>query len=170
MIEIETPRLLLRRLQEKDKQDLFEILCDEQWCLDGGGYHAMQALDEQFGTLFHKFLEQRRYAVVLKEKDKVIGLVSMVEANRAVPAYELGFGINTSYQRKGYCYEAVKSVIDICFQQTDIQMFTVSHYSYNTASQKLVCKLGFIYEGTLHNARHHSVFGPSDLMCYYLER
>ena len=109
-------------------------------------------------------------AVVLKEKDKVIGLVSMAEANRAVPAYELGFGINTSYQRKGYCYEAVKSVIDTCFQQTDIQMFTVSHYSYNTASQKIVSKLGFIYEGTLHNARHHSVFGPSDLVCYYLER
>lgn len=27
---------------------MFEIFPDEQWCLDDGGYHAFQKLDEKF--------------------------------------------------------------------------------------------------------------------------
>lgn len=170
MIEIETSRLFLRKLQEKDKQDLFEILSNEQWCLDGGGYHAFQTMDEQFETVFQRFLGKQLYAIVLKEEEKVIGIISIAEADRRVPAYELGFGINPSYQRKGYCYEALQNMIATWFQQTDIQMFTTSHYSFNTASHKLISKLGFVYEGAIHKTRHHSVLGQSDLMCYYLER
>ena len=70
MIEIETPRLFLRKFQEKDKLDMFEILSDEQGCLDDGGYHAYQQMNEEFDELFQMFLEQQRYAIVLKEKNK----------------------------------------------------------------------------------------------------
>lgn len=170
MIEIETTRLLLRKFQEKDRVDLFELLSDEKGCLDGGGYHAITQLDEKFENLFKKFLEQQRYAIVLKEESKAIGIISMKEANRAVPAYEVGFVINRKYQQKGYALEAAKAVIDTWFSQTDTQMFIVSHYPYNTASRKLIEKLGFTYEGTVHKARYHCVLGPTDLMCYYLER
>ena len=72
MIEVETPRLLLRDFQECDKQDLFEILSDEQWCLDGGGYHAYQKMDKEFDELFEKFMTQSRYAIVLKKENKRI--------------------------------------------------------------------------------------------------
>lgn len=65
MIEIETPRLLLRAFQECDKQDLFEIFSDEQWCIDGGGYHAYQKMDKTFEELFEKFMTQSRYAIML---------------------------------------------------------------------------------------------------------
>ena len=65
MIEIETPRLFIRKLQENDRQDLFEILSNEQWCLDGGGYHAFQTMDEQFEIVFQKFLSKQIYAIVV---------------------------------------------------------------------------------------------------------
>ena len=170
MIEIETPRLFLRKVREKDKLDMFELLSDEQGCLDDGGYHAFTQMGEEFENLFQMFLEQQRYAIVLKEENKTIGIINMMEADRAVPACELGFSINRAYQRKGYGYEAVKSVIDTWFRSTETQMFTVSHYPFNTASQKLIEKLGFTYEGTIHKAHCHCVLGPVDLMCYYLER
>lgn len=170
MIEIETPRLLLRKFQEKDRMDLFELLSDEQGCLDGGGYHAFTQMDENFEKLFKKFLDQQRYAIVLKKENKAIGIISMKEANRAVPAHEVVFVINRMYQQKRYAFEAVKTVIETWFRQTDTQMFIVSHYPFNTASRKLIEKLGFTYEGTVHKARYHSVLGPTDLMCYYIER
>jgi len=51
---------------------LSEILSNEQWCLDGGGYHAFQTMDEQFEIVFQKFLSKQIYAIVLKEEEKLI--------------------------------------------------------------------------------------------------
>lgn len=170
MIEIETPRLFIRKLQENDRQDLFEILSNEQWCLNGGGYHAFQTMDEQFEIVFQKFLSKQIYAIVLKEEEKLIGIISISDSDWVDSARELGFGINPIYQKNGYCYEALKNVIAIWFQHTEAQMLTTSHYSFNTASQKLITKLGFVYEGAVHKTRHHSIYGQSDLMCYYLKR
>lgn len=170
MIEIETPRLLLRAFRESDKQDLFDILSDEQWCLDGGGYHAYPRMDEAFDGLLEKFMTQSRYAVVLKEQNKTIGIISLRKADRAINAYEFGFGINREYQQSGYAYEAVSNLINAWFEKTDVEMFVVSHFCYNAASRKLIEKLGFIHEGTLHKARSHVIHGAVDLEYYYLEK
>lgn len=170
MIEIKTPRLFLRKFQEKDKLDMFGILSDEQGCLDDGGYHAYTQMNEEFDNLFQMFLAQQRYAIVLKEESKTIGILNLMEADRAVTAFEMGFRINKNYQRKGYAYETVKAVIETWFQQTDTEMFTVSSYPFNSASCKLIEKLRFTYEGTIHKGHYHCVLGPVDLMCYFLER
>ena len=170
MIEIKTPRLFLRKFQEKDKLDMFVIISDEQGCLDDGGYHAYTQMNEEFDNLFQMFLAQQRYAIVLKEESKTIGILNLMEADRAVTAFEMGFRINKNYQRKGYAYEAVKAVIETWFQRTDTEMFTVSSYPFNSASRKLIEKLRFTYEGTIHKGHYHCVLGPVDLMCYFLER
>lgn len=169
MIEIETPRLLLREFQVSDKQDVFEILSDEQWCLDGGGYHAYKQMDKTFNELFRSFMTQSRYAIVLKEISKVIGMINLVKANRAINAYEFGFGIKSEFQRNGYAYEAVSNLLSTWFASTDVKMFVVSHFPQNIASKKLIEKLGFIYEGTLHKAHSHVIYGTVDLDYYYLE-
>ena len=49
-------------------------------------------------------------------------------------------------------------------------MFSVSCFPYNKASQKLIEKLGFVYEGKEHKGLHHAVYGPIDLLCYYKDR
>ena len=170
MIEIETPRLLLRTFQERDKEDLFEILSDEQWCLDGGGYHAYQKGDKAFDELFEKFLTQSRYAIVLKEENKTIGIISLRKADRAINSYEFGFGINRKFQRNGYAYEAVSNLLNTWFAKMDVEMFIVSHFPHNTTSRKLIEKLGFIHEGTLHKAHSHVIYGAVDLDYYYLEK
>ena len=170
MIEIETCRLLLRAFQTRDRQDLFEILSDEQWCLDGGGYHAYKEADKAFDELFEKFMTQTRYAIVLKKENKTIGLISLSKANRAVNAYEFGFGISRKFQRNGYAYEAIKGLLNAWFAKMDVDMFVVSHFPHNTASKQLIEKLGFIHEATLHKAHSHAIYGAVDLECYYLER
>lgn len=170
MIEINTPRLLLRKVQERDKQDMFELCSDEQGCLDDGGYHAFTEMDDEFDALFGLFLKQTRYAVVLKEKSKAIGIINVMEADRAVPTYELGFSINAGYQRRGYAYEAVSALIRTWFDQTDTQMFLAGHFPWNTASKNLIHKLGFIYEGSRRKAVDHAVYGPCDLEYHYLEK
>ena len=170
MIEINTPRLLLRKVQERDKQDMFELCSDEQGCLDDGGYHAFTEMNEEFDALFQQFLDQTRYAVVLKEENKAIGIINVMQEYRAVSTYELGFSINPKYQRKGYAYEAVSHLIRTWFDQTDTQMFLAGHFPYNTASKNLIQKLGFTGEGKRRKAVDHAVYGPTDLEYHYLEK
>lgn len=170
MFEIETERLLLRKLLPKDKNDLFEILSDEQTCLDDGGFHAFQAQDEAFYALFAQMQGQRRYAIELKDTHKLIGLIHLQDEERAIPAYELGFVLNPKFRRKGYAFEAISGLIAAWFEQTDVQMFTASHFPHNEASKKLIQKLGFTYEGTERKAMKHAAYGPIDLVCYYKEK
>lgn len=170
MFEIETERLFLRKFRPGDESDAFEFCSDEQASLDDGGMHAFTEMDDAFYRLFDLFLKQRRYAVELKSEHKVIGIINLMDTNRAIPSYELGFLINPKYHRRGYCYEAVQAVIQEWFNKTDTQMFLAAHFPFNHASHNLIHKLGFTYEGTQHNAVNHVILGSVDLICYYKEK
>lgn len=170
MFEIETARLFLRKFRSDDKEDVFEFCSDEQACLDDGGYHAFTEMNEDFCSLFDMFLSQDRYAIVLKSEAKVIGILHMMEANRAVPCYELGFLLNPRYHRQGYCFEAAQAVIREYFAKTDTEMFLAAHFPFNKASQNLLRKLGFTREGIQRKAVNHATMGLVDLVCYYKEK
>ena len=60
ILPIETPRLLLRQFAVEDAEDVFAIFSDEQTTLDCGGYHAFDAMDEEYGRLMQKFAGQTR--------------------------------------------------------------------------------------------------------------
>ena len=102
LLEIETPRLLLRQFRVEDAEDVFEILSDEETTLDCGGYHAFDAMDEEYYRLMEKFASQSRYSVVQKETGRVVGMISMMDAERAVPGWELGIEIAPMARRQGF--------------------------------------------------------------------
>ena len=170
LLKIETPRLLLRQFTVADAEDIFAILSDEQTTLDCGGYHAFDEMDEEYGRLMQKFASQTRYSIVCRETGRVIGMVSMMDAERAVPGWELGIEIAPDVRRKGFAWEALKAVVQTYFEKTEAEIFTGGHYSYNLASGKLLESVGFAYEGTEHKAMRHAVHGATDLVCYYIEK
>lgn len=167
VLPIETPRLRLRQFAVADAGDVFAIFSDEQTTLDCGGYHAFDAMDEEYGRLMQKFAGQMRYSVVEKATGRVIAVLSMMDAERAVPGWELGIEVAPDARRKGYAREALAAVVQTYFEQTETVLFTGGHYAYNTASGELLKKLGFVYEGVEHLAMRHAERGPTDLVCYY---
>lgn len=170
VLPIETKRLRLRQFSAADAEDVFAILSDEQTTLDCGGYHAFDAMDDEYDRLMQKFAGQTRYSIVCKETGRVIGMISMMDAERAVLALELGIEIAPDVRRRGFAREALEGVVQTYFAQTDIVMFTCGHYAYNGASGELLKKCGFVYEGTEHKAMRHADRGPTDLVCYYREK
>lgn len=170
VFEIETERLQLRQFRVEDAQDVFAIFSDEQTTLDCGGYHAFDAMDEEYDRLMQKFAGQTRYSVVRKPDGRVIGVISLMDAERAVPGWELGIEMAPDVRRQGYAREALAAVIQAFFEKTDTVLFTGGHYAYNTISGKLLKMLGFTYEGIEHKAMRHAERGPTDLVCYYLEK
>lgn len=170
VLPIDTERLSLRQFAASDGEDVFAIFSDEETTLDCGGYHAFDEMDDEYHRLMEKFAGQMRYSVVEKTSGRVIGVISMMDAERAVPGWELGIEIAPDARRKGYAKEALAAVVQAYFEQTDTVLFTGGHYAYNTASGELLKKMGFLYEGIEHKAMHHAVRGPTDLVCYYLEK
>lgn len=170
VFEIETERLQLRQFRVEDAQDVFAIFSDEQTTLDCGGYHAFDAMDEEYDRLMQKFAGQTRYSAVRKADGRVIGVISLMDAERAVPGWELGIEMAPDVRRQGYAREALAAVIQAIFEKTDTVLFTGGHYAYNTISGELLKKLGFTYEGIEHKAMRHAERGPTDLVCYSLEK
>ena len=166
ILPIETPRLLLRQFAVEDAEDVFAIFSDEQTTLDCGGYHAFDSMDEEYGRLMQKFAGQTRYSVVEKKTGRVVAVISMMDAGRAVPGWDLGIEVAPDARRKGYAREALAAVVRTYFEQTDTVLFTGGHYAYNTASGALLKQLGFVYEGVEHKAMRHAERGPTDLVCY----
>ena len=105
LLPMETQRLVLRQFAVEDAEDVFAILSDEQTTLDCGGYHAFDAMDEEYGRLMQKFAGQMRYSIVSRETGHVIGMISMMDAERAVPGWELGIEIAPGARRRDCCEE-----------------------------------------------------------------
>ena len=170
LLKIKTPRLLLRQFTIGDAEDIFAILSDEQTTLDCGGYHAFEEMDEEYERLMQKFADQTRYSIVCRETGRVIGMMSMMDAERAVPGWEFGIEIAPDARRRGYAREALQAVMQTYFEKTNAEMFTGGHYAYNLASGKLLKAVGFQYEGVEHKAMRHATRGATDLVCYYIEK
>ena len=145
LLKIKTPRLLLRQFTIGDAEDVFAILSDEQTTLDCGGYHAFEEMDEEYERLMQKFAAQTRYSIVCRETGRVIGMMSMMDAERAVPGWEFGIEIAPDARRRGYAQEALQAVVQTYFEKTDAEIFTGGHYAYNLASGKLLKAVGFQY-------------------------
>ena len=124
LLKIETQRLLLRQFAIGDAEDVFAILSDEQTTLDCGGYHAFEEMDEEYERLMQKFAAQTRYSIVCRETGRVIGMMSMMDAERAVPGWEFGIEIAPDARRRGYAREALQAVVQTYFEKTNAEMFT----------------------------------------------
>lgn len=148
-MEIETPRLLLRPFRMSDSEDYFGFLCDREDCMNDGGYEPFAEMDEEYFALMEKFANQPlRKMNVRKDTGKVIGTVNIIEVNdRAVETYEIGYCISKVQQRKGYGFEAISTLCDCLLNTLHTDLLIAGAIEKNTASLRMLKKLGFAYEG-----------------------
>lgn len=170
-LEIDTERLLIRRINSSDKEDFFEMFSDAETAINDGCRPYFE-MDEKYEADFECLVSDKmHYAVELKEYHKMIGIMHLTEiSERAVECYELGYDIHPAFRRKGYATEAIKAILGYCFNGLNIEMITATVYDWNKESMSLLNKLGFIQEGKIHKARKHYKYGVVDLVCFYKEK
>ena len=171
-LRLETPRLILRRFRMEDASDCFAFLSDTE-----GAYmdccQPFIEMNDAFRERIQLFVDRPgQYAIVLKASGKVIGTVNVFEDNsRAVDAMEIGYAVSPEYQRKGYAYEALHALLHLFQQELMLEMVTAGILPENTASIRLLEKLGFRAEGMRHKAVwHEGLDKPVDLQYFYRDR
>lgn len=140
--QLKTERLILRKFNENDWDDLYEYLSDEEVV----HYEPYDVYTKEMAQREAKGRAESRsfIAVCLKENNKLIGnlYLEKVEPDK-VNTYEIGYVFNKKYQGRGYATEAVKCLIDYVFEDLGAHRIIAHCNTKNTASWKLLERLKF---------------------------
>lgn len=140
----ETERLILRRYQKEDLQDLFEYLSDNE-VVKYEPYGPM-TLHETEENLEWRIGTDEMVAVELKKSHKMIGNVYM--GKREFEALETGYVFNRNYWGNGYAAESSRALIRQAFSN-GIHRIYAECDPCNEKSWKLLERLGFQREAHL---------------------
>lgn len=152
---VETERLLLRRVCEKDFPYFRADLTDREMDRMMLRWPCETEEDIRLGFEWFLYKEERAYAVVHKESGETVGNLTVYnrvpecvanhEALRGKSGKSLSFAVLPAFRRRGYMYEAVSAVIDRLFRLEKADYINCGYLSYNAPSGALQQKLGFTY-------------------------
>ena len=147
---IETERLLLRPFAPSDLCDFYEYASVEGVGeMAGWKHHESIEKSQEILNLFIK--EDKTFAIVLKENNKVIGSLGiekygMEHALTEFDGYigrEIGYVLSKSYWGKGLMPEAVRAIIRYLFDDLHFDFLLCGYYDFNIQSKKVQEKCGF---------------------------
>jgi RimJ/RimL family protein N-acetyltransferase len=93
----------------------------------------------------------RFWAVADAKTDRCLGMVNYHDGHIRVKRVTIGYIIDPAHHWKGIATEAVSAMLDFCFGELGIHRVQAFIHPDNTASRKLVEKLGFRCEGLLRD-------------------
>lgn len=145
MQQLETERLVIRRFKEEDWKDLYEYISDEEVVR----YEPYQAFSIEASQNEAKSRAESPafLAVCLKENNKLIGNIYF--AKQEFKTWEIGYVFNRAYQGRGYATEAANAVIAYGFNTRGARRIVAMCNPLNTASWRLLERLGMRREGHL---------------------
>ena len=135
---IETSRLILRPFCEEDYDDLYEFLSQ----LKDNEFEGYPDITYENGKkhLAYRINSDEFFAIELKDSKKVIGNIYF--GKRDFEAREIGYIINTKYQRQGFVLEALQGVVEYAFCNGVHRLYAECD-PRNTCSWNLLEKAGF---------------------------
>ncbi len=157
VINLDTPRLVLRQYNINDVDDYMEYRSDKDLFifLSSKPKNTRDEYQTQLKNIIKNYRARKfvnlHWAIELKEENKVIGSVGIYNVSEYFCS--MFWELNIKYQNKGYSYEAVKKLIDYIFSVTNICRIEAYIWHGNVASENLAKKLGFKLEGILRDAR-----------------
>lgn len=172
MNTIETERLRMRPWQMEDLQDFYTYAKDPDvgpWA--GWKPHGSIEESQEILSRWVNNTDGNDIKIALEDKatGRVIGSIG-IEPDGHRPGIEgcrnLGYVLGKDYWGRGLMTEAVRAAIDYAFQVLKLRLLTVTHYTINERSRRVIEKSGFTYEGTLRSASAIYNGEERDLCCY----
>lgn len=166
---LETPRLLLRPVDERDAADVF-LFASNPAVTRYTLWTAHETLDDTFA--FVRDYARSRYAgrepdplgIVLKDDPtrSVVGSVGCFWVSKRDGVMELGYNLAEPYWGRGIAAEAARRVLDYLFEEYPVVRVQARVIEGNEASARVARKLGMTPEGKLrslllHRDRHVDV-------------
>lgn len=152
---LETNRLVLRKFDINDAQDLYEYCKDPEVTkqLNFDSYQNIENAQDRIDYLRMKYSQDKLlcWAIVEKRSDKVIGSIDLFHISDNDKQAEVGYVINRTYWNNGYATEALKKVIDYGFSNLELSKICGYCCINNIGSQTVMENAGMIFESIVEN-------------------
>lgn len=109
--------------------------------------HTQFAMEELYKIALNNkknYLWYTNWQIILKEENKYIGSACFMKKPDKNGIVEIGYGINSDYQNKGYMTEALHSILDWAFEQKNVTCIIAETDKCNIQSHKVLQKCGMI--------------------------
>lgn len=145
---IETQRLILRPWREEDAADLYQYAKDPR-VGPSAGWEVHKDEEDSLNILRTVLMVENTWAVTIKGSDEPVGSIGYFPCDheRAQGAPEIGYWIGVPFWGQGYIPEAVRALIDRCFEE-GAEAVWCSHSKGNDKSHRVIEKCGFKYQFT----------------------
>jgi [ribosomal protein S5]-alanine N-acetyltransferase len=149
-----TPRLQLRQFHAEDAEAMHECFADAE-AMRFWNHPAHTKLIETERAV-RRFVDctpsyYRVWAVADAQTDRCLGLVNYHDGHIRSKRVAIGYIVHPARCRQGVATEAVSAMLDFCFDRIGIHRVQAFIHPDNTASRRLVEKLGFRCEGLLRD-------------------
>lgn len=152
---LSTNRLVLRAFTMEDLSDFYEYCKDPDTGIHAG-WKPHESIEESRDILHHFIEEREVWAICEKQSGKVIGSIGLHRDSKRRRNFNqcrmMGYVLSKAYWGQGLMTEAAKEVLRHAFEDLGLEMVTISHFSYNQRSARVIQKLGFHREGVLRKA------------------
>lgn len=153
MPRLETPRLILRRLEMHDAPDLFDYSRDPQvakhvlWDAQTSVSEARAYV--RYMLRRYRAGEPASWGIEEKETGRVVGTIGYMWYQRDNNACEVGYSLARRRWNRGYMTEALAEVLRFSFEELGVHRVEAQHEVENAASGAVMRKCGMRKEGTL---------------------
>jgi len=149
---LETGRLILRRWEEADAEELYQYAKDPA-VGPIAGWPPHTSVENSREIIRDVLTAPETYAVVLKETGKPVGSIGIMfgkngHAPMGEQEAEIGYWIGVPYWGQGLIPEAVRELLRRCFEDLNCTAVWCGYYDGNLKSKRVQEKCGFRYHHT----------------------
>ncbi len=153
-MQLETDRLILRDFLENDWKEVLIYQNDFRYLQY---YEWTSRTPEDVIQFVKDFILQQeaiprrkfQFALILKNSGKLIGNCGIRINDENNVEADIGCELNPEYWNNGYAIESVKEIVGFGVRDLGVKKITASCIAENTASQKLISKIGMKIEKKL---------------------
>ncbi|WP_021023694.1 MULTISPECIES: GNAT family protein [Salinivibrio] len=110
--------------------------------------NTQQAIDN-----FDMFINELRYSIFEKSTGQLVGVISLMIRNIAIPYFEIGYWLRSSKEGLGYMSEAVRTLERYAFNDLNAKRVEIKTAYENTRSRAVAERCGYHQEAMLTNDR-----------------
>lgn len=173
---LETKNLLLRRLKISDYKEAYESFYKDKEVAKYSLWdeHKSNEFTRKLFEIWYKEyknLDVYRWLIVLRDSNEIIGMIdSQVNKYEDYGAFELGYSLSKKYWNNNYMTEAIKKIIEFFMEDVEANVVYAECMSDNTASERVMQKVGMIKEGVLKNRVITKEKKVNDLISYSITK
>ena len=151
--EIVTERLILRPWQESDAESLYKYARDPE-IGPIAGWPPHTSVEDSLNVIRTVFSAPETYAVVLKETGEPVGSAGIMDgeglhsAQMQAGEAEIGYWIGRPFWGQGLIPEAVRRLLQRCFEELGFTAVWCGYYDGNTKSRRVMEKCRFRFHHT----------------------